>query len=650
MPDFTPLIMIFFLPLALNWLLGKRLGRYVSYILANILSALVVGAYVSYFPINPQKFEKSQAILTVLSAQFIVLFWGLIWLRINAFKFKETRGPFTTTSPVSSPAGRVEPVFAPNGYTSTQLHSNAIDAIYDDPPLDEVKRNFFARYWRGGYSLPFSFWVIGVLGALVTLLVVVALDRLFDANEYNPYTSFAFFVSVWVFVVVSTIWDVVGLWRSATFYMHRRWRQGKGTFWGGLVKLLIVASVPSGIMTVIRSDMPQMRELYDMAFRGDPDLPDYSLRIMRNGTEIEIVGGFKYGLTSDFRKLLKASPQIAVVHLDSVGGRIAEAMQVHDIIQQRGMVTYVVNECLSACTLAFAGGRERWLGSAAKLGFHGPSFAGMPQHELNSAIASQQQLLVRDGVDPYFVARALSTPADSLWTPTNQELFAARVVTNIAPPGKFAMSGFGAAFTPEAAGAAVTTIVPALAALSDRDPSAANAIIQSFHQMYLNGDSLEEGAIMARAKIDTEVQKHLASADDETMAQFARLIADEYRHIYALDRHVCYKYMTGQPVDISNYLSPELIERELDIQGRVIRTAAQRQPMPQATIDAAWREVLKSLQAGPQKKNLALLGATPSPDQYGDFCQLYIALYEAILRLPPDRAAALVRALMSGKL
>lgn len=650
MPDFTPLIMIFFLPLALNWLLGKRLGRYVSYILANILSALVVGVYVSYFPINPQKFEKSQAILTVLSAQFIVLFWGLIWLRINAFKFKETRGPFTTTSPVPSPAGRIEPVFAPNGNRSTQLQSNAIDAIYDDPPLDEVKRNFFARYWRGGYSLPFSFWVVGVLGALVTLLVVVALDRLFDANEYNPYTSFAFFVSVWVFVVVSTIWDVVGLWRSATFYMHRRWRRGKGTFWGGLVKLLIVASVPSGIMTVIRSDMPQMRELYDMAFRGDPDLPDYSLRIMRNGTEIEIVGGFKYGLTSDFRKLLKASPQIAVVHLDSVGGRIAEAMQVHDIIQQRGMVTYVVNECLSACTLAFAGGRERWIGSAAKLGFHGPSFAGMSQHELNSAIASQQQLLVRDGVDPYFVARALSTPADSLWTPTNQELFAARVVTNIAPPGKFAMSGFGAAFTPEAAGAAVTTIVPALAALSDRDPSAANAIIQSFHQMYLNGDSLEEGAIMARAKIDTEVQKHLASADDETMAQFARLIADEYRHIYALDRHVCYKYMTGQPVDISNYLSPELIERELDIQGRVIRTAAQRQPMPQATIDAAWREVLKILQAGPQKKNLALLGATPSPHQYGDFCQLYIALYEAILRLPPDRAAALVRALMSGKL
>lgn len=644
------IVTILILPFMLNWLFRKRIGRYLSYMLAVAVSGALVSAGLYLLPIQIPGQEKAPAILAVCMGYFSLLFWGLIWLWINAFKFKAPRPPITGTPPVLRRAGRIEPVFAANDHSSTHVQTGPIDAIYDDPPLDEVKRNFFARYWRGQYSLPFSFWVVGILAALVTLLVIVALDRLFDVNEYNPYASFAFFVSVWVFVVVSTIWDVVGLWRSATFYMHRRWRQGKATFWGGLVKLLIVASVPGGIMTVIRSDAPQMGELFDMAFRGDPNLPDYSLRIMRNGTEVEIVGGFKYGLTDDFRRLLKASPQIGVVHLDSAGGRIAEAMQVHDIIQQRGMVTYVVNECLSACTLAFAGGRERWLGSAAKLGFHGPSFPGMPEHELNSAIASQQQLLVRDGVDPYFVARALSTPADSLWTPTNQELFAARVVTNIAPPGKFAMSGFGAAFTPEAAGEAVTTIVPALAALSERDPSAANAIFQSFHQMYLNGDSLEEGAIMARAKIDTEVQKHLAFADDETMAQFARLIADEYRHIYALDRHVCYKYMTGEPVDISNYLSPELIERELDIQGRVIRTASQRQPMPQAAIDAAWREVLKILQAGPQKKNLALLGATPRPDQYGDFCQLYIALYEAILRLPPDRAAALVRALMSGKL
>ncbi len=592
----------------LNWLLRKRIGRYLSYMLANIISALIIGGYIYYFPIAPIGLEQSDAALTVLPAQFLVLFWGLIWLRINAFKFKEPRGPITPPPRASWPAGRIEPALAANGNALTPLQSIAIGAIYDDPEPDEVERNFFVRYWRGGFSLPFSFWVVGILVGLATILIVVALDRLFDASEYNPYTAFAFFVSIWVIGIISTIWDVVGLWRSATRYMHRRWRQGRGAFWGGLVKLLLVGSVLSGIMAVIRNGAPQMGELYDMAFRGDPDLPDYSLRIMRNGTEIEIVGGFKYGLTNDFRRLLKASPQIAVVHLDSVGGRIGEAMQVHDIIQERGLVTYVANECLSACTLAFAGGRERWLGGVGKLGFHGPAFPGMPRQELNLAIASQQALMVRDGFDPYFVSRALSTPSTSLWTPTNQELFAARVITNIAPSGKFAMSGLGLPFTPDAASEAVASIVPAVAALNDRDPEAAKAVIQKFHKMYLDGGSLEEATAMVRGKIEAEVDKRLAFADDETMRLFVQLVADEYRHLYALDRLVCYQYMTGQIIHITNYLTSELIQRDLDIQGRIIRTAAQRQAIPQATIDAAWQEALKMLQAGPQKEEPRAVG------------------------------------------
>jgi hypothetical protein len=649
MLEIITLIMIFVLPLALNWLLRKRVGRYLSYTLANLISAIFMGACIYYFSIAITGREKSGAILIALPFQLTFLVWGLIWLRINAFKFKEPRGPIMSPPPVSLPAGRVEPVFAANSNAPTQLQSNAIDAIYDDPEADEVKRNFFARYWRGEFSLPFSFWVVGILVGLATILIVVALDKLFDANEYNPYTSFAFFVSVWVFGIISTIWDVVGLWRSATRYMHRRWRQGRGTFWGGLVKLLLVGSVLSGIMAVIRNGAPQMGELYDMAFRGDPDLPDYSLRLMRSGTEIEIVGGFKYGLTNDFRRLLKASPQIAVVHLDSMGGRIGEAMQVHDVIQERGLVTYVANECLSACTLAFAGGRERWLGSVGKLGFHGPAFPGMTREELNSAALSQQQLLVRDGFNPYFVARALSTPATELWTPTNQELFAGGAITNIAPPERFAISGLGGHFTLETSGDVVKAIAPTVAAIADRDPDTAKAMVQKFHQMYLDGNSMAEAVATIQERLDGEVEKYRMLADDETMLLFARLAAEEYRHLFTLDRTVCYKYISGQADDISNYLTPELIEREIDLRDRIIRTAAQRFPASKANIEVGWQQVLQIMKSGPQRKNLALFSTPPRPDQYGGYCQLYAALYEAILQLPPANGAMIAREMLSGR-
>jgi len=43
-----------------------------------------------------------------------------------------------------------------------------------------------------------------------------------------------------------------------------------------------------------------------MSFLDDPDIPAYSIRVMRNGTEAEITGGFKYGLTDDFVKILNA--------------------------------------------------------------------------------------------------------------------------------------------------------------------------------------------------------------------------------------------------------------------------------------------------------------------------------------------------------
>ncbi|MFX7559753.1 hypothetical protein ABTJ75_18850, partial [Acinetobacter baumannii] len=82
---------------------------------------------------------------------------------------------------------------------------------------------------------------------------------------------------------------------------------------------------------------------------------------MNDGREAEIAGGIKYGLTRDFERLLDAQPGIRVVHLDSVGGRIGEGKKLNALIRARGLDTYVEANCMSACTLAFAGGTQRIL-------------------------------------------------------------------------------------------------------------------------------------------------------------------------------------------------------------------------------------------------------------------------------------------------
>ncbi|WP_206151872.1 hypothetical protein, partial [Staphylococcus aureus] len=73
--------------------------------------------------------------------------------------------------------------------------------------------------------------------------------------------------------------------------------------------------------------------------------------------------------TDDFAVVLRASRQIRVVHLTSVGGRIGEGEKLYQLIKDNGLIAYVSGRCMSACTVAFAGGRERVLLKGATLGF-----------------------------------------------------------------------------------------------------------------------------------------------------------------------------------------------------------------------------------------------------------------------------------------
>ncbi|MDF2995487.1 MAG: putative rane protein [Xanthobacteraceae bacterium] len=645
---------ILVLTFLLNLLLRKRLGRYLRFVVANLLCVLIVSSIIYLSPLTSHKNTYIEVVLGFLVPQLAFLLLGLFWLRLNAFKLAIPRGSAMKAPHASPlPSGRIEPAFAASSDAAAAAVNGAstqdpANTIHDDPPADEVNRNFFKRYWRGEFSLPFSFWVVGILVGVAAALIVLALNTIFDVSgDYNPYSLFGFLVSLWAIVILATIWQTVGLWRSATHHMHERWRRGRHTFWGGLVKLLLVFSVLASTMQLVQSAFPQIRETYSIAFRGDPDLPDYSLRVMRNGTEIEIVGGFKYGLATDLDRVLRASPQIAVVHLDSIGGRIGEAMKVHDIIRQRRLITYVAARCYSACTLAFAGGGERWLGGAGKLGFHAPDFPGMGPAELSSAVVDQQELLADNGFDPRFIARALSTPATSLWIPTTQELFAGRAVTDLATPAKFAISGFGADLDLAGAAANVKIISPSIAAIEERDPATAQAIYRQFRQMYLAGNSVAEVVLALQDALDTEFLKYRRMADDKSTIAFGQLAIDQIEQIARLDTLVCYEHLSGVGnANLTNYLTPELIKREAELVAAMIRTAAPRKPTEKAIVEAGMKNIMATLQAGPQRKNLVLYSRTPTPQQYGDFCALIAATYRAALTQPPVTAAALIRRLI----
>jgi hypothetical protein len=284
--------------------------------------------------------------------------------------------------------------------------------------------NFVARNWRGELPLWVSYWVVGWLGrATVLLMTSVVGASLSPRTGFGPWTLFAATAALWVTIALISCWQLVGIWRSAS-------RVGRTSFWAGLAKLSVVGAALLTTRTLAISAVPQITEVTRIAFLDDPDIPAYSMRIMRNGTALEISGGLKFGICDDFVRIARAMPRLRVVHLDSVGGRVAEGQRLYAAIRERGLTTYVSRQCLSACTLAFAGGRERLIAPTGRLGFHGAAFPGQSV----DGASGERNVFASAGFDNAFVARAVVTPSDDMWFPATEELIRAHAVTAVASP------------------------------------------------------------------------------------------------------------------------------------------------------------------------------------------------------------------------
>ncbi len=303
--------------------------------------------------------------------------------------------------------------------------------------LNIANVNIMARHWRGELPLWVSCWVFGVIGSLIIPFIPAIAVALFKADRsYNPSSIFSVSAAVWIAVFAIAVWQSVGVWRCAVRYAaaHPPGRDDQtgeaelAPLWSGLSRLVVVVGFASLLATFGTEWLPQLRELYKIAFYDDPDIPAYSIRMTKDGAEAEITGGFKYGLTDAFAAATKTARHLRVVHLDSAGGRLGEAERLFTLIRDRGLSTYVSSRCFSACTLAFAGGRERVLKRGATLGFHKAEFPGVNENEFDDL---QYKVFNAAGFDSRFIEKALSTPHKDLWTPSPDVLLAAGVITGV---------------------------------------------------------------------------------------------------------------------------------------------------------------------------------------------------------------------------
>jgi hypothetical protein len=411
--------------------------------------------------------------------------------------------------------------------------------------------NFIVKNWRGELPLWKSYWIAGFAGSLalgVLAAVVVAVISAISGGDYDPLAIFVTLVVTlvvtWVLQLLFSIWQSVGVWRSAGRYIADRVAAGKRAVWGRLARAGVLLGVAMILFAFAREGAPQLAATYAMAFRGDPSLPPFSIRVMRSNTAAEITGGFKYGLTDAFERV-ETYPSIMTVHLDSIGGRVGEAEKLNGAIRLHRLATYVASRCFSACTLAFIAGRERWLRDGPTLGLHGPRAAGLTDVERKESIRRQRADYLASGVDPAFIDRALAVPNDQLWRPSAAELISANVVTKVSHGGDFAMSGLGGDLDKQAIAAYVERDSALLKPMKDRFRNKYDALVDHYYEGYWAGRTFLDLSKDARAQLMAAVAAARTEADDDVLVDWGRLLSQQYRALGASSPERCYRYASG---------------------------------------------------------------------------------------------------------
>jgi hypothetical protein len=505
-------------------------------------------------------------------------------------------------------------------------------------------RNFIVRHWRGELPLWVSYWAINLLGNLCAVVAAILIAAVFGSQTgYHPLSIFATFTMIWACVLLLASWQLVGTWRSAKHYSSTRRQQGRSAVWGVLAQTAVIFGVFTIVSTIVRDGVPQIVESWRIAFLNDPDIPEYSIRVMRDGTEAEIDGGFKYGLADDFVKILSASRQVKVVHLNSIGGRLGEGKKLSEIIRGRGLTTYVSSKCMSACTLAFAGGRQRYLRNGAILGFHKGAFPGID----DEGDDLQRAIFIEAGFDAAFIAKALSTSNRDMYKPGADVLLAAHVITGTTDGKQFAISGLGTELSKEDIALSLAKTSPLFQAMKERFPRSYDSLVEEYHQGLMQEKSEVETIQNTRAKFLPFIRRLIPLADDDVLVDYARILVDQYEALNKRDPTACYQYAsgTGNSSQLWQTMTSELKSRELAIQERVIRTAAKRPTIDQNVQEALWDKVRMRLKSrGVTESDLQTLGEERiDKSKHPLYCALSMAMYQEIARMPQREAATLVR-------
>lgn len=345
------------------------------------------------------------------------------------------------------------------------------------------------------------------------------------------------------------------------------------------------------------------------------------------GRDVRLSGEIADGAAARLRALLDENPGVARIHLTSEGGLVDEAAALGDLVAARGLSTYVPDYCVSACTLAFVRGRERFLVTGGRLGFHAPYETGLFGQVFQADGEAARRAYVAAGVEAGFAAEAVAVAAEDLWVPEAARLLQARVVTQAVGTGRFPDSTLDDDPTPAGARAAILRNLPVLAGL-EGVPGAVDRIAAWYLDAYRAGRPESETRDGLGRRAEAAVARVLRQADDATTVAAGRLLLRAMRAARIAGEPAC----AAIGADGNLVLALETLQGQDD--AREARALLVRAAGHQAGSD------------GPASLPEPARPASEPPRIAGRGCDGQIRAYAHALPKPERAAAAALRALM----
>ena len=389
-------------------------------------------------------------------------------------------------------------------------------------------------------------------------------------------------------------------------------------------------------------------------FVGIDNTPPHQIRLLRDGTEIELAGGMPFGTTDAVRKLLDTAPAVQVIHLNSQGGRMNEAYLLYKMIKERNLSTYTSADCVSACSLAFLAGRERYLGESGRLGFHSASIGGLSGEVVNEINNDVRQTLQTHGVPKSFIDRALSTSPKDMWYPNKDELLSAKVIDSVVDSRYFGLSGITQWRDAHKIESGLLAI-PFYSTLAQYDQ-------QNYAKLRtILVDGIQKGRAQIEIQNDVRtifvgqiIPTYIKKAPDEPLIRYWHSQIAEMKHLAKLNPQNCadlaFPQFAKSAQDLQRLLPTDLKTEDINALAAVVKGAATNpqgygsNSQIQADIEAI---VIKVAQKYPWALEVIQNPANHKDDPDA-LCGAVIALYSEVLAIPSSsRSGDVLRFMLS---